>query len=268
MTRSAQRRARCQGFTLVELLIVIGIIGLLIGVVLMVGKRVVGSGKERLTQDIIRVLDASVVEYEAVKNDLPPSRLLVSGGADKFEYPVIDARRDGTGVDLVASPSEPSIARYTASLASVAQAQGTLKQIAAKQVRQVVLDTPTVNGKQVQVIGQEILDAWDKPIRAVHPAFHGGYGSYFDNGSLKSRSAMTVSLWKGPSKQDLDYRRSYRPFDPAKTTGQPVGDGDEGLCPSGRIYFYSAGPDFDPGRREDNVYATRPTFSAESATLD
>jgi len=270
-----RRNTPCRpAFTLIELLIVVGIIGILMAIGLMVGNRVRSGGQDRLTQDIIRALDSAVVEYEAVKSELPPSRLTVGSGAGRVEYPIIDGRRDGAGYDQVNDPPTGSIARFTAAIAAVPQAQAALTAIASRGAagksyakRAVIEENVTVDGKKTDVEGQEILDAWGRPIRAVAPGYDGGWGKYFDGASMKTRDNLLVS-YKSSAGQVTDqaYRRSFRPFNPANATGQPIGDADEGICPSRRIYFYSAGEDGDPGTRENNVYTTVPQFPKETAT--
>ncbi|MBY0311219.1 MAG: hypothetical protein K2W85_04055 [Phycisphaerales bacterium] len=54
-----------------------------------------------------------------------------------------------------------------------------------------------------------------------------------------------------------------RPFNPSTNAGD-VGDSDEGLLDGGRGYFYSVGPDFDPGSRADNVYIDPVKYPAET----
>ncbi len=267
-TRNSHRTA----FTLIELLIVVGIIGLLMAIGLVVGQKVSSGGKDRLTQDIIRALDSAVVEYEAVKSELPPSRLTLGRGSNRVEYPILDARLESAGVDKVANPPVNSIVRFTAALAAVPQAQAAIAGIASRgssgksYLRDSLIEANvTVDGKNVDVRGQEILDAWGQPIRAVVPGYDGGWGRYHDGSSMKTRDNLLVSYKSSTQQVDNEpYRRSARPFNPS-AAGQPVGDADEGICPSRRVYFYSAGEDGDPGKRKDNVYTTVPKFPKETA---
>ena len=268
-----------KAFTIIELLIVVGIIALLVSVSLMVGHRVVEGGKDRVTQDIIRVLDSSVLAYEAAKSQMPPNKYVIrdKDGKVQYDFPIVDARLDSAQADRLKDLPIQSVARYTAMLAEVPSAQAVIASISPIKVREVdvAVDTATgasfdvvVDGKKRPIKGQEILDGWGNPIRAVCPGYDGGYGKYFDKSSIKSRNSLNVDYWVAGSKQSVLCRRSYRPFSPASAAGQNIGDADEGLCPSGRMYFYSAGGDRDPGKRDDNVYANVPQFAAETATFD
>ncbi|MFN0010260.1 MAG: type II secretion system protein [Phycisphaerales bacterium] len=123
-----------------------------------------------------------------------------------------------------------------------------------------------------------VRDAWGRPIRFAHPAFQGGSGDYFDTtaAAFVARTRLTV---RGPvGAQEVMIDRSYQPYNLAVSpatdwSGRPIGaanptgDGDEGRLPSGRAYFYSAGPEGNPGARRTNVYldGARPEFPAETA---
>jgi len=66
--RTTQSRA---GFTLLELLIVIGIITLLVGVLLAVGLRAIRSQDERATKNVLISLDRALSEYILVAGSIP-----------------------------------------------------------------------------------------------------------------------------------------------------------------------------------------------------
>ncbi|MBI2760015.1 MAG: type II secretion system protein [Chloroflexi bacterium] len=140
-----------------------------------------------------------------------------------------------------------------------------------------------------------VNDAWGRPIRFSHPAFQGGAGAYWDpkpppDGQGPGLVVRPRLLIGGPQSGQavMNFDRSYQPFTPAfmlnsegrlepvprvDTQGRtirgasPAGDCDEGRHPAGRPYFYSAGPDGNPGARALNVYVdgARPQFPAETA---
>ncbi len=199
----------------------------------------------------------------------------------------------------------PSMATYAAILKQSALSESILKAVPSKFVRTRFLDqwydgtsnstsTPKdflealddTTGKKIDVQSFEVIDPWGRPIRFVHPGyggeefFDGPSGNYMDPANKNQvtadgiKRAITHSVYvrwgktTDPAKQ-LQFRRSYQPFlaneDQSKL---PTGDADEGLCPTRRPYFYSAGPDGDPGQRADNIYTTRPEFPEETASLD
>lgn len=257
-----------RAFTLIELLIVIAIIAVLVAVSMAVGTRVLGAGKSRTTEDVIRVLDASVVAYEQDAGEMPPAKysyIPVSATPNNFfEYPIFDGRPATAGTDLDADPPIQSVARYTAMARAVPGANAVLQGLNAKFIRNAALTAPGTAANPPGT-GIEVLDGWGRPIRMVHPAYDGGYGAYFTASLQSGRPNLTISERRGSGSTNFDYRRSFRTFNPATATAGTVGDADEGICPNRRPYFYSAGPDGDPGKREDNVYTTRPTFTQETS---
>lgn len=270
--RPAQRRRSAHAFTLIEILVVIVIIGILVTISLVVGKQVRTGGQSRSTEDTIRILDQSLVEYEKATRELPASKFVyrnILNSPKPYEYPLVDGRRDLPldNFDKDAFPAIPTGARYTAMCASVPEADSLLKGINSKLVRFAVID-PAL---KVSPPAVEVLDSFGRPIRFVHPAFDGGYGDAFDPAPIATRDMKITVVTDAGSNVDplgTTYRRSAHPANPAKTyTGTPVGDADEGICPSRRPYFYSAGPDGDPGTRSNNVYTTRPTYPTETAMI-
>lgn len=281
------------GFTLVELLVVIVIIGILSSIALVAANAVTTGGKRRLSEDVIRVLDATLSDYTTDKGRVP-STWTDDRGA---EFPIIDAREE---VSNAAAPArapgqvEPSLALYFYATATGTDLSAVLGRLDPKQVvkgalpsiHSQIIDAPrlrvgatsTFASLEVQA-GLDALpdsrrpigvrDGFGNLIRFVHPRYHGGHGPFYTQASgawaQEARGLLRVSgLKETPTsnRPTLEFRRSARPFNPSTGTG--VGDADEGVCVGGRPYFYSPGADGDPGTNEDNVYTTRPTFPIES----
>ncbi len=114
--------------------------------------------------------------------------------------------------------------------------------------------------------GLIIKDPWGNPIRYVHPKFLGGTGRYFQNSGFVQRNLEHFQVRQGGVLQTYGTRRSLRPFNPSSNPSD-IGDADEGVLDGGRGYFYSVGPDFDPGARADNVYIDPVKFPAETEKL-
>lgn len=263
-------RAR-RAFTLIELLIVIGIIAVLISMSLVVGSKVIEGGKGRATQNVIRVLDESRAAW-TLNADVPLPKL-VSVEYDTNRAPMrfllIDGRSDTAGFETEAYPT---IALYTGLVMQDASIRSVFEQLDSTFIRpDAVPGWKDKSGKwESWAIGAvEVRDAWGKPLRMVHPAFHGGHGEYWnpDLGNMESRDLLEdrlVPVGEGRS-QLWDFSRSYRPFeDDDSQKGNWIGDADEGMCIGGTAYFYSAGADGDPGTRRNNIYSTVPRFPVET----
>jgi hypothetical protein len=94
--------------------------------------------------------------------------------------------------------------------------------------------------------------------------WHGGYGAFvLPDGSSAGSNRPTRQVPSVDGLSTRNYSRSYK-------FGGGRGQADEGLCPGNRPYFYSAGPDGDPGTRGDNIYleTARPTYPPETSNYN
>ncbi len=259
-----------RGFTLIEILVVIAIIGILASIGFILGKQVIGGGKSALTKDTIRALETFVGAYQGDVGDKIPALYTDGQGA---EFPIIDAQINGAAAGVYNSdsnPAEPSLGLFLlAGRASTAIDTG-IRTLDPK----LVTTGPLVSGahfashpsptdkNNVPLQATTVKDAWGRPIRFVHPKFDGGYGSVTlgDGTVISTRARRTVNARTvGGSIAMLQYIRSIRP-----AAGQ-TGTGDEGVCTGSQPYFYSAGADGDPGARTDNVYSNKPSYPVETA---
>ena len=277
-TRNANAVIGLRAFTLIELLIVIGIIAVLISMALVVGSKVIEGGKGRATQNVIRVLDESRGAW-MLNADVPlPAMLEVpqttGNNARVRMYPIIDARQDRVK-DFEAPVALPSIRLYTALVQQDESIRASLEQLDSAFVKpKAVPMKPDGSAESWSISGLDILDAWGRPLRFVHPAYHGGHGDYWNPDANRLETdrpvlEIDVPTGRGDSTFTLKFRRSYRPFaDDDKREGNWIGDADEGMCIGGSAYFYSAGEDGDPGTRRNNVYSTVPRFPIETRDFE
>ncbi|MFI4871451.1 MAG: type II secretion system protein [Phycisphaerales bacterium JB061] len=261
------RTGRLSAFTLIELLVVIGIIAVLAGIGLAVGNGVIESSRAATTQNTIQLLEGYLSDLDDAGVDKSQYRSFKTEYAgEDFELPVLDGRESGDGVTKEDLPID-SLARFLAAGDQfLGDSGGRWGGLDSSTIRDVVIAETSMDPLR----GITLTDQWDRPIRAVHPSFDGGFGVFHDKtGAPVARDNLSVTQVHPTQSSNINFRRSFRPFD---HTGVEdfVGDADEGICQNERVYFYSAGPDGDPGTREDNVYSmtSTPRYPAETRDLD
>lgn len=289
---SASRRPDWRGFTLVEMLVVLIIVAILIAISLTVASRVTSSGKGRLTEGAIKLLEQSLTEYVSVRQTRPPAWYEDDKG---YSFPIIDGRledrtlpatyglRDGrtlTGpeirFDREADPAQPTGALFVAVVSKIADADAMIRQLDGSLIErreiEAVARGPDGSLERRHTFSATVVkDGWGNPIRFVHPQLDGGAGSYYTkmpNGSYaqQRRDGLSIQASSDGLGTAVRFSRSFRPFDPTSVrTPNPAADADEGICLGDSPYFYSPGADGNPGTRSDNVYSTRPTFPAETS---
>ncbi|NUQ53986.1 MAG: type II secretion system protein [Phycisphaerales bacterium] len=276
LSQSASPNPR-HAFTLIELLVVIGIIGVLVTIGLFVGRAVVGQGKQRATEGLIQVADKALEAYYNKKGEGPPDRYTYKNTTTNktYEFAMLDGRPSDAGFDRDKDPAFDSFARFALACKDVPEADDIIKSVSdSRQVRTVVVAAAADIGATTDLRSVELIDGYGRPLRFVHPAFHGGYGAYLDQTKNQNtiNNSRTHKKVKESPNPEFDFRRSYRPFDPNNLGSQDpmtaVGDADEGICPGSRAYFYSSGIDLDPGTREDNVYSVKPSFAYETQAFN
>ena len=206
------------GFTLVEVVIVIGLIVLLAGLVLSVSVSVVRGSEVRQTEQVLLLLDSAIKEWEA------SSECKISWGDDGTPFPnvVYDMQSD--------TPYVLRITECLETIARVSQVKSVIALIDPQFVHTYdsnattppwILQTDPGDpyGNQALPLFNDglldgmlsVLDAWDHPILAVHP------GRVFDPNRDQTRDA------DGTIRLDLEDAC--------------------GVAANRRILFLSAGPD-------------------------
>ncbi len=296
MMKPRQHAAK-SAFTLLELLVVISIIALLTTIGLAVGFKVTQSGKVNATKNIIRSLDTILTTYMSEREAGPPafaslrrSDLNNNQNRDEgFIVPMFDGRFEQRTAnpyfDRDADPGQPSTAIFLMEArGNVPNCDAMIKGLDPRFVRLPSAERPVpiwgwagTGGALVQSSMQSgssaliVLDAFGNPIRMGHPAFSGGYGTWY-NGTAQGTPTRQVLSMVPPNKPGVNFTaanatRSFQPFAIGTRASRSISDSDEGTGIARRPYFYSAGPDGNPGTRGDNIYSDQPTFPAENKNV-
>ncbi len=259
------------GFTLLEMLIVIGLVALLVGLSAMVGSSVINSGKKKATFGVIQTLDTALAAYIDQKGTNPPAlveipyaelspSLQTAMSNESAFYPAIDGSGGQVPGDL--SPVN-SVALFLKSASVVPQAQSLISAMNSKYVSIYSAD------ENVMPSMLTVFDAWGNPIRYVHPKFDGiiedapralgDEGDAIDVTDQAMGFFVAGALPGNPQDRVRMYQiRRNRLIKADRDTPDLVPDSDGGLTSGNRPYFYSAGPDGDPSTLEDNVYSNAP----------
>ncbi|QYK48996.1 MAG: prepilin-type N-terminal cleavage/methylation domain-containing protein [Phycisphaeraceae bacterium] len=276
-TQTHVDRSSRGGFTLLELLIVIAVISLLITISLAVGSKVLSSGRETLTSNVVRSLETSLTSYIADTGDKIPNPLVEhpdsTSGSIRWQ-PVSDVLR-GSG-DSPDDEMVNSVGWYIYQMRDVSSVNATISGLATNVVKQFApkLDSTGSYPAWGQPPLTTVFDGWGRPLRYVHPTFDGvilqsprpydfGKNPGDRGGGISETDIRELAPIKtGESFAFNSLRRNMRTnIDP---TGRiNLADSDGALCPNNRPYFYSAGADGDPSTILDNVYSTKPTFQTE-----
>lgn len=259
------QRARRTAFTLLELLIVIGVIGILMALALAVGARVAGAGKEHKTAGTIKLLDTVLNAYVSTAGGIPPPVVTDprpnSTNTERLQ-PVADGRMPDPsgGAD---GPVINSVGFFLVQARDAAGSEGFLKGIDTRLVSSFDADGPDPSAGNPDWAAQPemltVFDGWGRPMRYVHPRFGGMIHGPWANPSMPPTLYVQTSDVLGPAPAGKQYGITQLRRNRLPQAGQP-GDSDGGVPRGGTPYFYSAGADGDPATLEDNVYTIKPEF--------
>jgi prepilin-type N-terminal cleavage/methylation domain-containing protein len=269
------RVAAARGFTLMELLVVISIIAILVSLTLAVGARVSASGKARVTENAIKVLDTAAMAFEASQDQVPPAVVRWTDPNDPDNtalQPVADATINGTD-ELI-----NSVGAFMFQADRVPEVAPTFRQLDPKLVKRYSpAPLGAWNGAQPEL--PTVMDGWGRAIRYVHPTFDGlVHGPNYPGGvvtlggagsdvNLDVAGANPFGLVSGTYNFVTSIRRNNTVQSESESP-----DSDGGLCTGNKPYFYSTGPDGKAGYlvdnsgkvledyNEDNIYLVVPTF--------
>ncbi|MEM1183704.1 MAG: type II secretion system protein [Planctomycetota bacterium] len=270
------------GFTLIELLVVITIVGVLVAITLAVGQGVIQSQRARLAQDRIRVIDSSIDAFTRdVSSTLPvlvetpnPDPSLASSLDDNILLPFADALDATNGVGTQRWVNTSGLLVRTLDEAGLGDL---LLPLQGEAVR---FYDPELAGENSQPELRSIFDPWGNPIRVVHPRMDGvirsspastagdlgGAVDLFDDQLIADTdlpSGFEATNFADISVVPIQQIRRNRMTDADRGVSNEIGDSDGGICPGGRPYAYSIGPDNDASTIDDNAYTLEPAFSAD-----
>lgn len=294
MTRASRESTPRRGFTLVELLVVLGTILLLIALFVGVGRSVFDTSRNATAQSSIVALDTIMSRYISERGEqLPPVAWTPDDTvASPLLYPIIDGRNfsanDGSARlvsgrfsvlgddDVLVRVTDPTIRgprtiNTAGMMFDIFRSESMVRESADSLPTELVkLYTPydsgfATNTEAVPELPTPI-DPWGRPYRFVHPAADGLIIDPSD-----PESPLTVTEAIGPAGSYLpganwaftDVRRNASPTNGNPAAIQDLGelaDSDGGQTPNQRPYWYSAGPDGDPSTIDDNVYTLKPVL--------
>jgi prepilin-type N-terminal cleavage/methylation domain-containing protein len=266
-------RSNARGFTLVELLVVLGIIAVLISVVVVVGRGVSQAAKRNTTLNTLQVLDEAMAAYVSSEDASFPRFVepepSPSSNANNI-WPVFDGVAQQSTVSGVNIPVN-TIGLFMYEANKNPRCREILAKIPAKFVRSFDIDGA---GPQPALI--TVFDAWDRPIRLVLPFSDGVItGPKAGTGAAVTAFRPIAEVLVAPTGKAIvsgDLRRNNTTQRDATTCNVLTSaDSDGGRCVANKPYFYSVGADGlagistpascgDVDNVGDNVYTTSPNL--------
>ncbi len=264
-----------RAFTLMELLVVVAIIGVLMALLLGVGRAVLSSARRQATQDTIAILDSALSAYMDDNDGLPPIFVQVPLPApppNQFEiWPMGDVRNMTFSMPSAAGSGKLpgfQMMNSTGLFLFEAQKYPRVKAIIDKLPPKFVVrqDVDGLTGGQPELM--TVLDGWGRPIRFVHPTMDGRIEGANPNAAVTLAMNPNLRIAEAPTPpgcEAADIRRNRKAAAASPTQAEQQADSDGGQCVGNRPYFYSGGEDGlvgysfdDTDRNADNVYSVKP----------
>jgi prepilin-type N-terminal cleavage/methylation domain-containing protein len=267
LTPHQPTRTTRRAFTLAELLIVLGIIAVLIGLVVVVGRGVAQSAKRNATLNTLQLLDQAMAAYIASEDATFPRQAALTETTPNQRVLLVD------GVGAGDIPIN-TIGYFIREASKVPRCQEILAKIPAKYLRSIDIDGAGSGGGPQPAL-PTVFDAWDRPIRLVLPFADGivtGPRGTTTPAPTEFREAEDFLVLSPPATHAFaSYRRNnLTERNPAANCAViTAADSDGGRCVANQPYFYSLGEDGlaglntpspcdDDDNRSDNIYSIPP----------
>jgi len=154
---------RRAGFTLIEMLVVIGIIVLLLSITVIVGQGVIAQSQRRQCEELMAALDSLVTEYEADYHSMPP-----------FDQSLFDQPNGGTAGDV-----RPEVAVFLEQVRGLKGAERIISGLPTQYLRKrgeyyVEMYSKGQGGRVGRIQSDDdiritLIDPWGIEILYVHP---------------------------------------------------------------------------------------------------
>lgn len=256
MNTLKQRRA----FTLLELVIVIGIILILMGLALAVTSSVLASNDRRTMENTFKMLDQALDSWQSqMGREMTFGRRVVPGGGTNTPDFTLAATGPSASYDIYEENFNTTYAICVVieKLSASPDAMEVLSRIPATSLR-----TVPVNG--LAIVGEPIPATWSSTTAQTDPN-QMPYPVAANPNAIREivdpwgRRIAVSFAGRRATKAELSSTATSPP--PVDVEDGSVRTSDEqsmGVCRNRRMFFASAGPDGDLGTTADNLYSYEP----------
>ncbi len=242
--RGGSNRAR-RAFTLLEVIVVIGIVLLLTALTVTVATGVLSKSEVRSTENVLQLLDLSMSEWQG------DAERQISWGVDGLPFGAKYDINPRTTLQETNPDDETMLQIVLEELRDNPSSNDILRQIDPEFMR-----TVDVDGEQLV----EVLDAWAKPLYVIHPGRVSEPRTFGSDAVFDSDEDGTVRV----SHNSIDPNKSH----PLVNAPEIAWEAILGVAKSRRICFVSAGPDGEFGNLSADPNGSASEQREFEATLD